>query len=100
MRLHQSSRPAKPEQTELRNHFWAAPEQALLDRRTVAAGLSRSTGWLELRATKGDGPPFLKMGTHRVLYRKNDVLAWFDVYAKRLTSTSAGDMRDHPHERR
>jgi len=89
MRLHQSAKPPRPDQVELRNQFWSAPHEALLDRKTVAAGLSRSTGWLELRATRGDGPPFLKVGTHRVLYRKGDVLVWFESYAKQLTSTSA-----------
>lgn len=89
MRLHQASKPLRPEHAELRDLFWSAPDEALLDRKTVAAGLSRSTGWLELRARKGDGPIFLKVGTHRVLYKKGDVLAWFENYAKRLTSTSA-----------
>ncbi len=85
--LHLSNPRSQPPEN-LRNDFWSAPLDALLVRKMVAAGLSRSVGWLELLATKGGGPPFLKVGTHRVLYRKSDVLGWFEKYAIRLTSTS------------
>jgi hypothetical protein len=88
VRAHHSARPPRPTQAELRDTFWTAPLDAPLDRKTVAAGLSRSTGWLELLATKGDGPPFLKCGSHRVLYVKRDVLDWWEKYTRRLTSTS------------
>lgn len=88
MRLHQAAKPPRSDMIELRADFWSAPPEALFDRKTVAAGLCRSVGWLELLATNGAGPAFLKAGTHRVLYRKSDVLAWFEQYARRITSTS------------
>ena len=89
MRLHESARPPKSTKAELRDEFWAAPNEALLSRKVVAAGLSRSSAWLEALAMKGGGPEFLKCGSHRVLYRKKDVLAWFERYATRVISTSA-----------
>lgn len=88
MPLHESARPLKPNQVELRNEFLAAPPEAILSRRVVAAGLNRSIGWLELRATKGDGPPYLKVGNFRVSYVKRDVIGWWSNYATRITSTS------------
>jgi len=88
MRLSQIAKPPRPSQVELRDVFWSAPIDAPLDRKTVAAGLSRSTGWLELLAVKGGGPPFLKCGSHRVLYVKRDVVAWWENYTRRCTSTS------------
>ncbi len=88
MLVRQSARPPRAALTELRNAFCEAHADALLDRKTVAAGLNRSVGWLEALATKGGGPAFHKVGTHRVLYRKTDVIAWFDSYARRVASTS------------
>jgi len=88
MHIHSSARPPRPEFALLRNLFCEAHPNALLDRKTVAAGLNRSVGWLEQLATKGNGPPFRKVGTHRVLYQKSEVVAWFDSYARRVTSTS------------
>jgi hypothetical protein len=54
---------------ELRAEFWNAPDDALLDRKTVAAGIHRSIGWMELKAIHGGGIPFYKCG-RRCLYRK------------------------------
>jgi hypothetical protein len=87
MPLHESARPPRPDRADLRNEFWSAHADALLDRKTVAAGLNRSCGFLEQLATRGGGPAFFKAGTHRVLYRKSDVLSWFEGYAQRITST-------------
>ncbi len=87
MRLHKIARPPRPSEAELREAFWNAPMAAPLDRDMTAAGLGYSGGWLELRATKGDGPPFLKAG-HRVRYVKREVLEWWSKYARRMTSTS------------
>jgi len=71
----------------LRNEFWVAPVEALLDRATTAAGLGRSIAWMELVATRGGGPSFLKFG-RRVLYRKGDVLSWLERNSIPATSTS------------
>ena len=38
---------------DLRVEFWAAPDAALLDRKTAAAGLGYTVGWLEWAATQG-----------------------------------------------
>jgi hypothetical protein len=43
---------------ELLNTFWAAPQDALLDRAVTAAGIGRSIGWMEAKATLGRGVPF------------------------------------------
>jgi hypothetical protein len=88
IRLHQSARPSRTELAELRDFFWSAPDAAPLDRRVVAAGLNRSVSWLEGFATRGGGPAFLKIG-QRVLYRKGDVVTWFNSRVQRCTSTSA-----------
>jgi hypothetical protein len=77
-----------PSIPDLRNDFWKSPDDALLDRRTTAAGLIRSNAWMELKATTGGGPPFLKCG-RRVLYRKRDVLAWLEANSLQASSTSA-----------
>lgn len=73
--------------SELRQEFWNAPNEALLDRKTVAAGILRSLGWMELKALTGDGVPYLKCG-RRCLYRKSDALKWLEENSKRVSSTS------------
>ena len=76
-----------PSVADLRNEFWDAPLEALLDRPTTAAGMGYSVPWLELRATDGGGPRYLKM-RRRVLYRKADVLAWLEANSTKAASTS------------
>jgi hypothetical protein len=78
----------------LHRDFWAAPAEALLDRQTVACGLSRSVAWLELAATKGNGPPFVKFG-RRVLYLKSAVLVWLEAHSFHAQSTSAYPPSSH-----
>lgn len=72
---------------ELRQEFWSAPPEALLNRKTVAAGIVRSLGWMELKALTGGGVPYLKCG-RRCLYRKSDALQWLELHSKRVHSTS------------
>lgn len=72
---------------ELRQEFWSAPPEALLDRQTIAAGIVRSLGWMELKALTGGGVPYFKCG-RRCLYRKSDALKWLDENSKRVQSTS------------
>lgn len=78
-----------PNQTtaELRREFAEAALEEFLTRRVVAPGIGYSQSYLELRATKGGGPPFYKRG-RRVLYKKSDVLAWLEANSQRVTSTS------------
>ena len=73
--------------SDLRNNFWNAPTDALLDRETTAAGIVRSRGWMELKAVTGGGIPFLKCG-RRCLYRKSDTLCWLQTNSKLVYSTS------------
>lgn len=73
--------------SDLRNDFWSAPNDALLDRETTAAGVVRSRGWMELKAVTGGGIPFLKCG-RRCLYRKSDTLYWLQTNSTRVHSTS------------
>lgn len=72
---------------KLRAEFWASSPDALLSRAVTAAGVARSIGWMELKACKGGGIPFLKNGK-RVLYRKADTLAWLEANSQQVTSTS------------
>ncbi|MCW7540660.1 hypothetical protein OOT46_22840 [Aquabacterium sp. A7-Y] len=72
---------------ELRADFWRAPSEALLDRKTAAAGLGYTIGWMEWAATHGGGPLFTKIG-RSVRYRKADVLAWLDANSRRVRSTA------------
>ena len=77
----------RPSPAALRTEFWSAPADTLLDRSTTAAALNRSNAWLEMKATAGGGPPFLKFG-RRVLYRKSAVLAWLEANSLPASSTS------------
>ncbi|MFN4343105.1 MAG: helix-turn-helix transcriptional regulator [Azonexus sp.] len=72
---------------DLRAEFWRAPDEALLDRKTTAAGLGYTAGWLEWAATHGGGPVLTKIG-RSVRYRKADVLAWLKAHSRRIHSTA------------
>mgnify|MGYP002737702915 CR=1 FL=1 len=67
--------------------FWTVPDDALLDRKTVAAGIGRSTKWVELKACTGGFVEFIKSG-NKCLYRKGDVLAWLEANGRRVRTTS------------
>ena len=82
-----STRKPPPTSAELRREFVEAPEEALLTRPIVAAGIGYSLSWLEVVATHGNGPPFYKRG-RRVLYKKLDVLRWLEANSQRVNSTS------------
>lgn len=79
----------KPKKTaaELRDEFYTAPDNSYLDRETTAAGISRSVGWMELKATKGGGIPYLKQ-SGKCLYLKSDALAWLKANSVKVASTS------------
>lgn len=82
IRTHQQ-RPA----ADLHAVFWNAPIDSLLDRKTVAAGISRSRNWLEQAALRGGFVAYLKIG-NRCLYRKADVLDWLGRKGQFVTTTS------------
>jgi len=54
-------------------------------------GLSRS--WLEKRRVFGDGPPYYKIGSRRVLYRRTELFAWLEQHRKRSTSDASAQIR-------
>ena len=49
-------RPPRASIADLRADFWRAPDESLLDRKTTAAGMGYTVGWLEFVATNGGGP--------------------------------------------
>lgn len=67
--------------------FWSSPDNALMPRDVVAAGISCSVSQLELLAMKGGGPTYYKF-KRRCLYRKGDVIAWLQKSSVAITSTS------------
>lgn len=72
---------------DLRTEFWRAPNESLLNRKTTAAGMGYTVGWLESVATNGGGPILTKIG-RSVRYRKSDVLAWLNANSRRIRSTA------------
>lgn len=53
-------RPQRASIADLRAEFWRAPDESLLDRKTTAAGMGYTVGWLEFVATNGGGPVLRK----------------------------------------
>jgi hypothetical protein len=76
-----------PEVAALRKDFWAASNDDLFDRRSVAAALNVSISLLEKYATTGGGPPYLELGRLR-RYRKGDLLGWYSRTVRQRWSTS------------
>ena len=72
---------------DLRAEFWRAPNESLLNRKTTAAGIGYTVGWLESVATTGGGPILTKIG-RSVRYRKSDVLLWLKANSRRIRSTA------------
>lgn len=88
--INDSRKRKQPHLAELRDAFWSAPNDALLDRRTVAAGLNVSVSLLEKLVTNGRGPAYLDYGELGRLrrYRKADVIDWFTRKVRRKWSSS------------
>jgi Helix-turn-helix domain len=61
-------------------------ESTFLDTKTAAELLGLSSGTLENWRLQGVGPQWRKHGGHRVVYLRDDLLAWSDK--QRRTSTS------------
>lgn len=83
---HRTQSPKRVSTARLRAEFWHAPNESLLDRKTTAAGIGYTVGWLESVATNGGGPILTKIGRN-VRYRKSDVLAWLKANSRRIRST-------------
>ena len=71
----------------LRREFWTLPEDAMVDRPTVAAAFYLSLASMESLAIKGGGPKYLRVG-RRALYRKADALAWATTTGRLVENTA------------
>jgi hypothetical protein len=57
----------------------------LLGTADVAKWLNVSTQWLEIGRCKNYGPPFLRLSSRYVRYRRGDVRAWLQERTHRCT---------------
>lgn len=71
----------------LRAEFWALPDDAMVDRATVAAARYVGTDTMEADAIRGGGVPYTRIG-RRALYRKADVIAWMAEAGRRVENTA------------
>ena len=71
----------------LRREFYALPEDAMVDRDTVAASLYVARQTMEALAIKGGGPAYTRVG-RRALYCKRDVLEWAKKTGRRVENTA------------
>ncbi len=79
--------------SELVAEFWAGHDQALFDQVTIAAVLRCSEAKMERDRWAGTGPPYRKLG-RRCLYRKADVVKWFEGHPPLIsTSSSSSESR-------
>ena len=60
-------------------------EKRYLTTRSVAAHTNTSASFWNQRRVRGDGPPYIKLGT-RVLYELAEVEEWLGSRTKRSTS--------------
>jgi len=67
--------------------FLNAPLDALLPSKVVASFINRSVSWLNCKAVSGGGIQYTKFGNRR-LYKKQDVLNWFEKHSQKVNSTS------------
>ena len=65
----------------------------LLNTRTLADWLGVSVQFLEIGRHRGYGPPFIRLSTRRVRYKRSDVLDWL---AERTHAVTAEYGRDRP----
>lgn len=67
--------------------FWSSPIDATFPPETIAIAFKVSLPWLQLKRCDGGGIPYHKPeGTRKVLYRKADVLNFFN--SKKLQHTA------------
>lgn len=65
--------------------YWKAPEDADFEQEAIALAYGYSLSWLQFKRSHGGGPLFRKIG-RKVLYKKRDVVAYFDTQTVRSTS--------------
>lgn len=71
----------------LRAEFYRLPDEALVDRATVAAVRYVEPQTVEKEAIKGGGCVYQRIG-RRALYRKADVLDWMERTGRRVENTA------------
>jgi predicted DNA-binding transcriptional regulator AlpA len=64
-------------------------DDTLLTTRECAALLGVSAAWLEVRRGQPDGPPFVRLSSHSVMYPRDGLRAW--LKSRTYTSTSQYD---------
>lgn len=72
---------------ELQKQFIEADNEAMLQTQIVAAFIGLSVSWLNNKAVSGGGIQYTKFGNRR-LYKKQDVLNWFEKHSQKVNSTS------------
>jgi hypothetical protein len=80
-------RPTKRSPEELRAEFWRLPDDAMVDRPTIAAAFYLSVASMEALAVKGGGPKYTRIN-RRALYRKRDGLQWAATTGRTVENTS------------
>jgi len=71
----------------LRAEFWGLPDDAMVDRSTVAAVRYVGLDTMEADAIRGGGVPYIRIG-RRALYKKGDVLTWMAETGRRVANTA------------
>lgn len=64
----------------------AKSDDDLLDPREMAVDLYCSKSYLDKLRCYGDGPPYIRLGPRKILYRRGDGRSW--AAARRFDSTS------------
>lgn len=72
---------------DLVSTFWAAPDQAFFDQKTIAAVLCCSESKMERDRWAGGGIPYYKID-RRCLYRKADVVKWVEAHASAFSASA------------
>ncbi len=62
----------------------------LLTRDEVANYFGLSKRWLEIAATRGQGPPIVRISPRMVRYRIADILDWIESFVDRGDTRSGG----------
>lgn len=71
----------------LRARFWAGTPDEEFDRLTIGALMDVGRKTMELRASRGDTPPYVIRG-RQAWYKKADVVAWLEKTGHKVTSTA------------
>jgi predicted DNA-binding transcriptional regulator AlpA len=68
----------------------------LIDEKELARRTTLSRTTLQTMRRKGGGPPWAKLGPHRVAYRLVDVERWIQERTRRAPDTSQDDAASRP----